>query len=124
RIAGVVDRQRNMNFNGHALRGGSAADEIADTVDEMQAIDGGPVAIVAASDGPDLRRLWSPDELGLSATGLDQAATAIAEAPCRLRVQVVLDQREAGVELVFGHAQKNSHAALPAASSMAAIASR
>lgn len=124
RIAGVVDHQRNMDFDHHAVRGRVAADEIADTVDEMQAIDDGPIAIVSVSDCPDLGRVLTPDELELVAIGLEQAATAITEGSGCLRVQMVLDQREAGVELVLGHAQKNPHAALPVASSMAAIASR
>ena len=81
RIAGVIDRQGNLNFDGYALRGGVAADKIANAVDEMQAIDDGLVAIVSVSNCPDLGRVLPPNELEFVAIGLEQAATAIAEGP-------------------------------------------
>lgn len=43
----VVDRQRNMNFDGHALWSRVAADERADTGDEVQAVYDGSVAVIA-----------------------------------------------------------------------------
>lgn len=90
-----------MDLNGHAVGHGVPTDEISDAIDVVQAVDDIPSSVIVVDDGPDSGGVLSPDEVELFAIGLEQAATAIAEGPGGVWIQVILDQRELRVEFVF-----------------------